>query len=105
MSPFGFKGKMVKAPSLHRVARLESEKGNRGTGLSNQSVLWSDANVFTNWGETAGNHIMYMMTDFALREARNLTFETPVDLLEQLLPITHEYGKQISCMPDLRMTF
>ncbi len=104
-APFGFKGKSVKEPSWQRIVQLESSNGKRGIGLSNQSILWSDAEVFTRWGEVSGNGIMCLMTDFALQEAKKIPFNTPMELLEQLLPITYEYGKKISLMPQLRMTF
>ena len=45
-APFGFKGKYLH--SLWQVVvGLESEKGNTGLGLGVQSVLWSDAELFS----------------------------------------------------------
>ncbi|NOY81523.1 MAG: L-alanine-DL-glutamate epimerase [Kiritimatiellaeota bacterium] len=102
--PFGFKGGYMRE-IWQTVAGLESAVGHRTTGLCTQSVLWSDARVFAATSEAAGNSLMFAMTEFALRRALEVEFETPIDLLETLLPATHEYGCRITGCRDLRLTF
>ncbi len=102
--PFGFKGGYMRE-IWQTVAGLESAAGHRTTGLCTQSVLWSDARVFAAASEAAGNSLMFAMTEFALRRALEVEFETPIDLLEALLPATHEYGCRITGRQDLRLTF
>ncbi len=102
--PFGFKGGYM-LEIWQAVAGVESESGRRGLGLGTQSVLWSDARVFAENSEAAGNALMFAMTEFALRRAAGHAFETPIDLLDALLPEVHEYGCRITGKPDLRLTF
>ncbi len=102
--PFGFKGAYV-TEIWQTVAGLESASGIRAAGLNTQSVLWSDAGLFARVSEAAGNSLMFAMTEFALRRAQGLSFHTPLDLLDRLLPEVHEYGKAITRKPDLRLTF
>lgn len=102
--PFGFKGGYM-SEIWQSIAALESTSGTRAIGLNTQSVLWSDADIFTANSEAAGNSMMFAMTSYALKLAKGLSFETPFDLLEQLLQPTWEYGKQITGKNDLRMTF
>ncbi|OGV68589.1 MAG: L-alanine-DL-glutamate epimerase [Lentisphaerae bacterium RIFOXYB12_FULL_65_16] len=102
--PFGFKGGYV-SEIWQTVAGLKSTSGKCTAALNTQSVLWSDADVFARWSESAGNCLMFGMTDFALRQAQGMTFETPMDLLDKLLEPTHEYGKKITGKKDLRLTF
>jgi hypothetical protein len=87
-SPFGFKGGYV-TELWQTIALMEGDSGKRGLGLGTQSVLWSDAAVFTAHSETDGNKLMYQMTQFALAEAARTSFETPLDLLDQLLSATY----------------
>ncbi|NUQ62269.1 MAG: L-alanine-DL-glutamate epimerase [Pirellulales bacterium] len=103
-SPFGFKGGYL-SELWQTIVRLEDGKKLQGIGVGVQSVLWSDAGVFAENTEAGGNSIMYLMTDFAAKRAVGLDWETPLDLLEQLLPATYEYGKAISARPHLRLTF
>ena len=59
-APFGFKGKYVNG-LWQVVVRLESEKGNTGLGLGVQSVLWSDAGVFSRYSPEGGNAVMFFL--------------------------------------------
>lgn len=102
--PFGFKGSYV-SEIWQSVAGMESGAGHRVAALNTQSPLWSDAEVFSSHSEAGGNALMFAMTEFALQQACGMEFETPVDLLERLLPVTHDYGKAITGNPDLRLTF
>jgi hypothetical protein len=102
--PFGFKGAYL-SEIWQSVAGMGSAAGHRAAALNSQSVLWSDADVFLNHAEAAGNSLMFAMTEFALREARNRTFDTPLDLLDDLLQPTYEYGRKITQNENLRLTF
>jgi L-alanine-DL-glutamate epimerase-like enolase superfamily enzyme len=103
-APFGFKGGYL-SELWQVIVRLESEAGKQGLGLGTQSTLWSDAGVFTSNDETTGNEFMFRMTEHALELAREIPFETPIDLLDQLVDPVWEYGKEIAGRDDLRMTF
>lgn len=102
--PFGFKGGYM-SEIWQSVAGLESAGGIRSIGLNTQSVLWSDADIFTANSESAGNSLMFAMTSYALKLAKGMSFDTPFDLLDQLLAPTWEYGKAITGKKDLRQTF
>jgi L-alanine-DL-glutamate epimerase-like enolase superfamily enzyme len=104
LAPFGFKGGYL--DELWQVAvLLENELGQKSVGLGVQSVLWSDAKVFTANSQAAGNSMMFLMTEYALQKVKELEFDTPIDLLDQLLPMTYDYGKKITNNNKLRMTF
>jgi len=103
-APFGFKGK-YSVEAWQAVVHLESDTGNESIGLANYGVLWSDECVFAENGETAGNGMMFLMMAYALRKAQGMSFETPTDLLDQLLPDTYEYGKIITGNRNLKLTF
>ena len=102
--PFGFKGGYM-SEIWQSVAAMESANGVRSIGLNTQSVLWSDASIFTSNSESAGNAIMFAMTSYALKLAKGMSFETPFDLLEQLLLPVWEYGKVLTGNKNLRQTF
>lgn len=95
LGKFGFKGGYLSA-IWQSVALMQSDSGNSGIGLGTQSPLWCDAKIFTEYSETGGNCLMFLMTEHALREAEGREFETPLDLLDALIPSTHEYGKRIT---------
>ena len=102
--PFGFKGAYV-SEIWQTVAGMMSGSGHRAAALNTQSPLWSDAEVFAAHSEAAGNSLMFAMTEFALNRAVGQRFETPIDLLDTLLPETVEFGKTITGKKDLRLTF
>lgn len=102
--PFGFKGGAI-TNVWQTVALLKSAQGNRGIGLGTQSVLWSDASVFARHTEEGGNALMYAMSEFALQRVKGKSFQTPIDLLDQILEEVHDYGKVITNNPNLRKTF
>ncbi|MFH0795951.1 MAG: enolase C-terminal domain-like protein [Candidatus Omnitrophota bacterium] len=104
LAPFGFKGGYLSG-AWQTVALMESENGRQGLGLGTQSTLWSDAEVFLKNPENAGNEMMYRITEEALRLAKEIPFETPVDLLEKLVPLSYEYGKKVTGKQNLRLTF
>ncbi|MDO9465503.1 MAG: enolase C-terminal domain-like protein [bacterium] len=102
--PFGFKGGYI-TEAWQSISSLTSSSGKTGLGIGTQSVLWSDASVFSSHSEAGGNALMFAMTEFALRRAKELAFSNPIELLEELVPQVHEYGKKITNNPDLRLTF
>lgn len=103
-SPFGFKGGYV-SELWQSAVYLESETGKYGVGLGTQSVLWSDADVFAAYSEAAGNSLMFLMTAYAAKLVCSFPFESPMDLMNQLFPMVHDYGKRISGNDMLRQTF
>ena len=70
-----------------------------------QSVLWSDSRIFAEHPEAVGNAMMFLMTAFALKKASGMTFQSPTELLGELLPEVLAYGKAITAHPALRTTF
>lgn len=102
--PFGFKGGALS--ELWQVASyLESDSGQHGIGLSTQSVLWSDAKIFSSHSESGGNSLMYTLTEKAIQLLRGRSFRTPIDLLDAIYPEVLAYGQTITSNPDLRKTF
>ena len=104
VAPFGFKGRYL-TELWQTVALLESESGAVGLGLGTQSPLWSDGRVFAENSEAASNSLMYLLTAHALKLAEGVSFETPMELLDKLLPEVHEHGCRVTGNPDLRLTF
>ncbi|MBN1435845.1 MAG: hypothetical protein JW936_02115 [Sedimentisphaerales bacterium] len=104
LAPFGFKGGYL-SELWQSIVKLENGKGHTGLGLGTQSILWSDASVFVNNSESEGNSMMFQTTSFAAQSALDIEWETPLDLLDKLLPITYEYAKEITNNPELRLTF
>lgn len=102
--PFGFKGGFM-SELWQSVAMMRNAQGDCGIGLGLQSILWSDASIFTTTSEAAGNSMMFLVTAFALKAAEQLDWKDPIDLLDQLLPETYEYAKKVTSNPDLRLTF
>jgi hypothetical protein len=104
VAPFGFKGGYL-TEGWQSAVLFNDAAGTEGIGLGTQSVLWSDPQVFLSYPEAAGNSIMFLMTAFAAVQAAKMSWDTPSQLLRQLLPLTYEYGKTISGNKHLRLTF
>jgi L-alanine-DL-glutamate epimerase-like enolase superfamily enzyme len=102
--PYRFKGSAI-TESWQTVVRLDTDNGHRAVGLGTQGVLWSDARVFEAHAESAGNALMYAMSEFALQRLKGRAFTSPVALLDDLLPEVLDYGKRITGLADLRKTF
>ena len=103
-SPFGFKGGYL-SELWQSVSYLKSTTGNHSIGLGTQSVLWSDSTIFSTSSESGGNAFMYALTERALQMLKNKTFTSPIDVIDELLPQLHEYGKYITNNPKLSKTF
>lgn len=83
--PFGFKGGRL--TELWQTAVLmRTASGNPQIGLATQSVLYGDPSVFFAHSESAGNALMYTLSEEALHMARETPFNTPVELLDEILP-------------------
>ena len=104
LRPFGFKGGYM-TEIWQTMAMLESDRGSRKVGLCTQNVLWSDARVFADHSESGGNALMFALSERAIQLADGRSFQTPVDLLDNLLDEVYEYGKAITGNPHLRKTF
>ena len=102
--PFGFKGGYM-SEIWQTISLLESDSGNSGLGLDTQNVLWSDAKVFANNSEAAGNALMYAITEKAMQLVNGMKFTTPIDLQEAILDDVFAYAQKATSNPDLRMTF
>lgn len=102
--PFGFKGGYL-SEIWQSVVRLEDTEGQIGWGTGCQSVLWSEPRLFMRESEAGGNSQMFALTDQALTLARELSWETPPDLLEQLLPDMLRRARSLTAIDDLRETF
>ncbi len=101
---YGFKGGYL-SRLWQSVVLLESRNGHQGVGLGTQSVLWSDSSVFAAHSECAGNALMFAVTDYAAQLAEDRSFDTPLDLLDKILPAAQSYAKAITNEPNLRETF
>jgi L-alanine-DL-glutamate epimerase-like enolase superfamily enzyme len=103
-APFGFKGAYLNG-SRQTVALMTGDDGVEGVGVGVQSPLWSDAEFFAAAGEAETNEVMYRMTARALQAAAGASFRTPLDLLDELLPVTLAEGRRLSGRADLRLTY
>lgn len=102
--PFGFKGGYM-SEIWQTISLLESEAGNSGLGLDTQNVLWSDAKVFANNSEAAGNALMYAITERAMQMVKGMKFTNPIDIQEAILDDVYAYAQKATSNPNLRMTF
>ena len=103
IKPFGFKGGYL-TELWQSVVQLRS-KGFSSIGLGTQSVLWSDASLFTSRSETEGNSLMYGMTKKALQIIEGKSFVDPIGLLDSILDEVYHYGQELTGKKDLRRTF
>ena len=102
--PFGFKGGYMS--EIWQTANfLQSSSGIKKVGLSTQGVLWSDASVYSSHSESAGNALMYTLTEHALQLIKGREYSDPIDLQNQVLEEVYQYGKKITGNAHLRETF
>lgn len=102
--PFGFKGGYMRE-IWQTAAWMQSENRTSKVGICTQNVLWSDAQVFAAHSESAGNALMFAMTERALQIIKGQTFRNPVELLDQIEEEVYQYGIKITGNPNLRKTF
>lgn len=103
-NPFGFKGGYL-SELWQSISYIESKSGNHSIGLGTQSVLWSDATVFSNFSESDGNLLMYALTTRALEMIKGIGFTSPIEVIDQIFPEIYTYAKKITSRTDLRKTF
>ena len=101
--PFGFKGGYVS--EIWQTATLLASGTAECVGLGTQSVLWSDPAVFAAHSADEGNELMYAVSAFAAQCAVNVSFESPLDLLDELYPAVSEYARDVTHNEHLRKTF
>lgn len=103
-APFGFKGGFLS--ELWQVVCKVETADNYGVGVGVQSVLWSDATVFTTNSETDGNTFMYLVTEFALKLLEGKEGETPIELIDSVYEETLAYARKVTGLGnELRETF
>ncbi len=102
--PFGFKGGAMRE-IWQTAALIGSDTGNRKFGICTQNVLWSDPVVFEAHSESAGNSLMYNITDRALQMLQGETYTNPVQIQEDILDELWGYGKKVTGNPNLKETF
>ena len=104
LKPFGFKGGSL--TELWQIAAgLADSEGSAANGRGVQSVLWSDAAVFSRQSEAGGNAMMLLLTDHALRLIRGRDFADPLEMLDDIFPAVLERGREITGLAGLRATF
>ncbi|WP_215223919.1 mandelate racemase/muconate lactonizing enzyme family protein [Echinicola shivajiensis] len=102
--PFGFKGGYL--TELWQVAtQIKDTKGNTGLGLSTQSVLYGDADIFASNSEAGGNALMYVLANKALGKLEGRTFESPIVAIDKILPGIYNEAKQLTGHSDLNINF
>ncbi|GLU53410.1 hypothetical protein Dfri01_28710 [Dyadobacter frigoris] len=82
--PFGFKGGYL--TELWQTASLLRSGSGGHVGIATQSVLYGDADLFSRYSEAGGNAFMFAVTQRALELVKQTSFESPLDLLESILP-------------------
>ncbi|MBN1623193.1 MAG: L-alanine-DL-glutamate epimerase [Clostridia bacterium] len=102
-SPFGFKGNYADG-LWQTIAGLESG-GAKELGIAVQSVLWSDASVFAEYGQDKGNQLMHDLTAFALGKLSGMDFENPFEANEWLFNKCYAEIKRMTGRQDIRKTF
>ncbi len=101
---FGFKGGAL--TELWQVkCTLKTDTGLSARGESVQSVLWSDAAVYSIFGQEEGNCLMLFLTRYALSLLRGMELTDPTEMLRAILPSVLEYGRSITGLSALRETF
>jgi hypothetical protein len=102
--PFGFKGGYL-TELWQTASKLESESGNSAIGLSTQSVLYGDPDLFSAHSEAGGNALKYALTEYALQLVKRTPFTTPIELLEKILPEVIKAGHRITGKTNLNPIF
>lgn len=101
-SSFGFKGSALSY--LTQTAVAVYADGDVGVGEGVQSVLWSDARVYSRYGEDKGNELMLAVTEYAAGLADGIEFEHPCDVINAVFSPVLEYAKRI-CDMEVSETF
>lgn len=104
IEPFGFKGEYIRE-LWQSIALIESDDSYRGIGLGVQSVLWSDSEVLSRYGSIGGDNIMFLLTSYALKLIEGMSYNTPIDLLQQIFPQVYAFAKRVTGIDHLKETF
>jgi L-alanine-DL-glutamate epimerase-like enolase superfamily enzyme len=101
--PLGFKGGYLRG-AWQAVVCVETDS-NYGIGIGTQSVLWSDAGVFSSHSEVGGNTLMLSVTEYAANLLKDREMENPISIQEEIFEEVHSYAKKITGRENLRKTF
>jgi len=104
VQPLSFKGASL-TELWQTVVGLQADDGLCAVGLGVQSPLWSDAQAFLQLGEARANAAMFDMTCWVARRATELTWDSPPDLFDALLPTTLDHGREVTGIANLSQTF
>ncbi|MBN2851448.1 MAG: hypothetical protein JXQ23_01780 [Clostridia bacterium] len=102
IKPFGFKGGYVS--DVWQVAVTIGDSECQATGLSIQSVLWSDAFVFQKYGQEKGDQLMYDTTKYALGLLKTIEFDTPFEVTARLFELCYKHITEMT-KENIRKTF
>ena len=102
--PFGFKGAFL-TELWQGASRIQSSSGISAIGLATQSVLYGDAELFAGCSEAAGNALMYLLANRALKAVTETAFHTPMELLDAIWPQVHAHAKLLTEKPDIHSNF
>ncbi|TKT86566.1 enolase C-terminal domain-like protein [Dyadobacter frigoris] len=103
LKPFGFKGGYL--TELWQTASQLRSEGKSYIGIATQSVLYGDADLFSKYSEAGGNALMYAVTERALQLVKKTSFETPIGLLDSILPELKKEAAQITGSDQLNVNF
>lgn len=101
-APFGFKGGFL-TELWQVVVKVETER-TYGVGVGVQSVLWSDAALFSTNSEEKGNEYMYSLSKKANEMLIGREGETPIDLIDSIYDELLIFARQ-TIRSSLRETF
>ena len=101
---YGFKGGYI-TRLWQIVTQLQDSAGNSSIGLGVQSPLWSDSKTTSIWSESGSNSLMYNLTCKALQLIKGQSFDSPIQMIDDILNEVHVYGIKITSNPNLRKTF
>ena len=103
VQPFGFKGAYFNS-LWQSIVRLDTSDS-IGLGLAIQSVLWSDENIFAQYGFEKGNELMLKGTKSAIKYLKNTEFSNHSEAINSIFPYVFNDLKEVTNCPTLRETF
>ena len=102
--PYHFKGGSV-TQLWQSMVLLQNCSGVSKIGLGTQSPLWADKNVLLANTENDANILMYTITKRALMMVKGESFESPIQLIDDIFDELYAYGKQVTNNRDLNESF
>lgn len=94
ISPFGFKGGYL-TELWQSVVKIQAD-GVTAVSPCTQSVLWSDPKVWGAFPAEKGDKIMLSVTEKACRLLSGMSFNTPDELIPQILPQLKEHALSLT---------